>query len=133
LGFGFPLYFIFNKYAIILLILQIVSYSALSLYWAVESTYDICEENGFRALPNGKKGVCTSWLIKFVRSEPSVSDEELILRICSFAIHLLGLIYIRDMISKTRKYYNERSTLISHYSIMISNLPKQTKIDKKIR
>jgi hypothetical protein len=52
---------------------------------------------------------------------------------CSFFIQLLGLIYIRDMIKKTRKYYNERSTLISHYSLMISNLPRQVGIDKKIR
>lgn len=42
LGFGFPLYFIFTKYCIILLILQIVTYSALSISWALETSFDIC-------------------------------------------------------------------------------------------
>ena len=69
----------------------------------------------------------------FVRSEEQVTDEEIILRICSFVIQLLGLAYIRDMISKTRKYYNERSTLISHYSVMISNIPQAPGVDKRIR
>lgn len=30
------------KYSIILLILQIVTYSALSISWALETSYDIC-------------------------------------------------------------------------------------------
>jgi hypothetical protein len=37
------------------------------------------------------------------------------------------------MISKTRKYYNERSTMISHYSVMLANLPQEAGADKRIR
>jgi hypothetical protein len=42
LGFGFPLYFVFLKYSIILLVLQIASSNALSLYWGYQSTYGLC-------------------------------------------------------------------------------------------
>jgi hypothetical protein len=69
----------------------------------------------------------------FTRGEEVVTDEEIILRLCSFVIQLLCLAYVRDMISKTRNYYNERSTLISHYSVMIANLPKQAGADKRLR
>lgn len=53
LGFGFPLYFIFTKYAIILLMLQIVTYSALSICWALNTSVDICDEGHIRELPHG--------------------------------------------------------------------------------
>lgn len=69
IGFGFPLYFIFIKYAIIILLLQIVAYNILSLDWAVLASFDICEQAHVRELPNHHEGVCTSWLIKLIRTE----------------------------------------------------------------
>jgi hypothetical protein len=84
-------------------------------------------------LPNGGEGVCTSWLIRFMRTESHVSRDEIILRLSSFLIHLMGLIYMRDTIKKTNDYYDERTTSLSDYSILISNLPKQAGTDHKIR
>ena len=74
LGFGFPLYFIFNKYNIVLLLLQIVSYSVLSLYWAYQTSHDLCDLGKQRHLPGGHHGVCTSWLIRFIRTEDEVTE-----------------------------------------------------------
>lgn len=34
IGFGFPLYYVFFKYCILLLLLLICTYSAISLFWA---------------------------------------------------------------------------------------------------
>ncbi len=40
-----------------------------------------------------------------MRAETVVATKEILLRICSFIIQLLGLLYIRDTILKTLKYY----------------------------
>ena len=133
LGFGFPLYFIFTKYSIILLLLQIVTYSALSISWALQTSYDICEQGAIRELPNHYEGRCTSWLLKFMRTELDVTRDEIILRFTSFFIHLRGLIYMRDMIRKTNDYYDERTTSLSDYSVLLRNLPNEIGTDKRIR
>jgi hypothetical protein len=41
-------------------------------------------------------------------------------------IHLLGLLYTRDTINKTRNYYDERTTLISDYAVILHNIPRET-------
>jgi hypothetical protein len=48
-------------------------------------------------------------------------------------IQLLGLIYIRDMLRKTNDYYDERTTSLSDYSVIISYLPKQLGLEGKIK
>lgn len=133
LGFGFPLYFIFNKYNIILLLLQITSYSALSLYWAYHANHDLCDKGIYRHLPGGYHGTCTSWLIRWVRTEEEVTEAEVILRWCSFLVQLMGLIYVRDTINKTRNYYDERTTLLSDYSVIFHNIPRETQTEQKLK
>jgi hypothetical protein len=110
-----------------------VSYSVLSLYWAVESTHELCSEGEEHLLPSGHEGRCHSWLIMFMRAETVVTTKESLLRICSFIIQLLGLIYIRDTILKTLKYYEERNTLISDFAVIFMNLPQEAGSIGKIR
>lgn len=57
----------------------------------------------------------------------------MILRIASFVIHMLALIYIRDNIRKTIEYYDEKTTSLSDYSFLIKNLPKKKGIQGDIR
>jgi hypothetical protein len=45
------------------------------------------------------------------------------MRVASFFIHMAALIYIRDNIRKTIEYYDEKTTSLSDYSIIIKNLP----------
>jgi hypothetical protein len=54
LGFGFPLFYIFLKYCIILLVVSIASYNAIVLYWAMSNKEQLCAE-----IENG----CTSFMI----------------------------------------------------------------------
>jgi hypothetical protein len=42
LGFGFPLYFIFIKYCIVLILVLIVTYSGISLFWGIQNTLQFC-------------------------------------------------------------------------------------------
>jgi hypothetical protein len=42
LGFGFPLYFIFMKFAMFILLVEIVNYTAIELYFAIRNNYDFC-------------------------------------------------------------------------------------------
>jgi hypothetical protein len=117
----------------ILLTLQIVSYSVLSLYWAVESTHEMCAKGKLQELPGGHEGMCHSWLIMFMRAEHEVTTKEELLRVSSFVIQLLGLIYIRDTIYKTLQYYEERNTLISDFAVIFMNLPQEIGSIGKIR
>ena len=40
-------------------------------------------------------------------------------------MQLGSLLYIRDLITKTRNYYDERTTSLSDYSLILHNLPKR--------
>jgi hypothetical protein len=132
LGFGFPLYYIFLRYCIILVLILICSYSAVSLYWGIKASSAFCSH---RRLGGGSEGDlhCTSFLIIFSRIEDHVDGAEMILRIASFVIHMLALIYIRDNIRKTIEYYDEKTTSLSDYSFLIKNLPKKKGIQGDIR
>jgi hypothetical protein len=72
-------------------------------------------------------------LIRFVRTEEEVTHPEAILRVCSFVIHLLGLIYVRDTINKTRNYYDERTTLLSDFSVILHNMPREPHTEQKLK
>jgi hypothetical protein len=115
LGFGFPLFYIFLKYCIILLIVSIASYNAIVLYWAVTNSDVLC-----KATPNG----CSSFMVSFSQISGVVSNAEIVVRIFSFIIQLSMLLYIRDLITKTSSYYDERSCSLSNYSIIVKNLPE---------
>jgi len=45
----------------------------------------------------------------------------------------MALLYMRDTIKKTNDYYDERTTSLSDYSIIINNLPHSIGIGAKIR
>lgn len=117
LGFGFPLFYVFLKYCIILLLVSITSYNGIALYWAITESEATCQ-----SLANG----CTSFMVEISRIEMHVSNGEVVIRVCSFIIQLAVLMYIRDLIGKTRSYYDERTCSLSDYSIIVYNLPKRT-------
>ena len=73
LGYGYPLYFIFVKYLIALMLLELLSYSGVGIIYALDSSYAICERGGVVELPGGYEGQCTSWLVRFMRTEQTVS------------------------------------------------------------
>lgn len=47
------------------------------------------------------------------------------MRAFSFIVQLGVLLYIRDLITKTRNYYDERTCSLSDYSILLTNLPER--------
>jgi hypothetical protein len=42
------------------------------------------------------------------------------------------LLYIRDLITKTRNYYDERTCSLSDYSVMVTNLPRKKNTRKNL-
>lgn len=72
-------------------------------------------------------------MVEMSRTETEVSAEEQILRITSFVIQFLFLIYMRDHISKLDAYYSERDIMLSDYSIMLKKIPRQPNIQAKLR
>ena len=51
---------------------------------------------------------------------------EVILRICSFIIHVFALLYIKDKIIKTWAYYDEMESDLSDYAVIAKNMPAGT-------
>ena len=47
------------------------------------------------------------------------------MRISSFVTLLFSLIYLRDHFTKTWRYYAERETTYSNFSIFLEGLPKR--------
>lgn len=60
------------------------------------------------------------------RTDKTQKDYEIVLRIGSFIIHVLALLYIKDKILKTWKYYDERESDLSDYAIIVKNIPEKT-------
>lgn len=48
------------------------------------------------------------------------------LRIGSFIIHVLALLYIKDKIIKTWEYYDEMESDLSDYAVIVKNIPEGT-------
>lgn len=101
LGFGFPLYFVFIKYCIVLLLILIASYNFITLYWAIIFSNALCATQSIDT-----QAICTNTMVKWSRIEPIVTQQEIMLRISSFCIQMALLIYIRDLLTKTRAYYD---------------------------
>lgn len=57
----------------------------------------------------------------------------MILRISSFVLQLLALMYIRDNIRKKYEYFDERAKSLSHYSLVLKNLPLKNSIQQNIK
>jgi hypothetical protein len=133
LGSGFPLYFIFLKYSIIMIFLLLVSYSALTLAWAYDHNHDFCLRHVDRIGKGGEDIHCTSWMVLLSRLEAEVHADENILRITSFVTQLFFLLYIREQLRKHNAYFHEREPpKISDYAVLIKHIPKQSGIKKKI-
>ena len=69
--------------------------------------------------------VCTSFMINMAHKDVTVEWAERILRISSFCVHLIVLIYIRNRLIKLEGYYNERKTNLSNFAIIVKNLPQE--------
>lgn len=104
----------FIKYCIILLLVDICSYNAMEMYWAINENMERCHE-----LEHG----CTSFMVRFARIIEKVDNAEIVTRVFAFVLHLAVLLYIRDLMAKTRSYYDERTCSLSDYSILLKNLP----------
>jgi hypothetical protein len=75
IGFGFPLYFVFLKNCIILLLLSIFSYSGLSLYWALSHNYNWCHPeftDHHRLLESSSEAECETFMVDMSRVEKHV-------------------------------------------------------------
>jgi hypothetical protein len=64
-------------------------------------------------------------MIYLSRINSTVDGAEVLIRIFSFVVQLGILLYVRDLITKTRNYYDERTCSLSDYSIIITNLPEK--------
>ena len=58
------------------------------------------------------------------RTEKDSKDYEVVLRIGSFIIHVLTLLYIKDKIIKTWAYYDEMESDMSDYAVVVKNIPE---------
>ena len=68
-----------------------------------------------------------------MRTEEKVSGEEIVLRFCAFLMQMVALAYMRDVIRKTNEYYDERTTSLSDYSVLLCNLPKKEGMKNRLR
>ena len=106
-----------------MLLITFCCYNALAIDTSINEATVNCGR-----LTNG----CTSWMVKLARIQTSVSSGEIVTRVTSFFIQLSCLIYLRDLVIKTRNYYDERTTSLSDYSIMVENLPPKEGNKKRI-
>ena len=63
-----------------------------------------CEEFG----DNAEGPICSIDFVRIASLEQVVNRQEYMMRICSFVVQLLILVFIRNRINKTLKYYEER-------------------------
>ena len=72
-------------------------------------------------------------MIYISRINNHLDNAEVLVRVFSFVVHLGVLLYIRDLISKTRNYYDERTCSLSDYSIIVTNLPQKVGMRAKLK
>jgi hypothetical protein len=68
---------------------------------------------------------CDHLFLMIARTDKVQKDYEIILRIGSFIIHVLALLYIKDKIIKTWAYYDEMESDLSDYAVIIKNIPEK--------
>lgn len=59
------------------------------------------------------------------RTDKALKDYEVVLRIGSFIVHVLALLYIKDKIIKTWAYYDEMESDLSDYAVIVKNIPDE--------
>jgi len=55
------------------------------------------------------------------------------MRVSTFVVIMLTLMFIRDTLFKTEQYYDERRCSLSDFSVILSKLPQVEGIQKSIR
>lgn len=66
---------------------------------------------------------CGNLFLMIARTDKNQKDYEIVLRIGSFIIHVLALLYIKDKIIKTWAYYDEMESDLSDYAVIVKNIP----------
>ncbi len=105
----------FVKYCIVLLLVTICCENALEIYWSIIENEANCSE----------KGIDCGFMLSLSRLSNRVDNADVVVRVFSFVVQLGVLLYIRDLISKTRNYYDERTCSLSDYSILVTNIPER--------
>jgi hypothetical protein len=113
---------VFVKYCIILLLVSICCYNALEIFWAISENEGTCHEGEVH---------CT-FMLYLSRMSKEVDNAEVVVRVFSFVVQFGVLLYIRDLITKTRNYYDERTCSLSDYSILVTNIPARTGMRDKL-
>lgn len=65
--------------------------------------------------------------------EYNITVPEQIIRVASFIIQMLALVYIRDKLTKANSYYDEITTSMSDYSVILKDVPAVIGVQAKIR
>jgi hypothetical protein len=102
----------------IILLIQILNYSIMELYIAITENYSFCVEGHHRSI-HGEEVLCTSFMVMFTKIGDQLTGIELVLRLTSFFTLLASLVYVRDALTKTWMYYDERKKTYSNFSIII--------------
>jgi hypothetical protein len=106
---------VFVKYCIILLLVSICCDNAIEIYWSIIENSANCNQTDINC----------SFMLYLSRMSKTVDNAEVVVRVFSFIVQLAVLLYIRDLISKTRNYYDERTCSLSDYSILVTNIPER--------
>lgn len=64
-------------------------------------------------------------MVVYAEISSDVTNGAVVVRVFSFIIQLGMLLYIRDLITKTRDYYDERTCSLSDYSVLVTKLPRK--------
>lgn len=71
--------------------------------------------------------------MSIARLEYNITAPEQIIRVASFIIQMLALVYIRDKLTKANSYYDEITTSMSDYSVILKDVPAVIGVQAKIR
>ena len=144
LGYGVPLYYLFIKYCVVLILLLIVTDGIYSIYTAYQSNTLTCNSYykphtisrnislvRLATTPNATQTLvadqmallCSSFYLSVASIEKKQGTPEVLLRISAFIIHIVFLVYIKISLFHTGEYYNEISIDLADYSVMFKNLP----------
>jgi hypothetical protein len=116
------------KYSFIICFLQILNYAAIDIYFAYHENQDFCINHVERVV-DGTVIHCTSFMILLANINVNLTDVELFLRITSFLTLLFSLTYVRDIFTKTWKYYLERSPTYGTFSVIMEHLPSKNDLN----
>ena len=144
LGFGVPLYYLFIKYCVVLVLLLIVTDGIVSIYQAYQTNSLSCQSyytphttvnplSKLRTIttPNASQTLmadqmallCGSFYLRMASLQKKTGTPEILLRISAFIIHLVFLIYIKISLFHTGEYYNQITIDLADYSVIFRNLP----------